>query len=405
MTTDALVVIGGGLAGAKAADGAREAGYEGRVVIVGDEADLPYERPPLSKAVLRGEAAPESASVHPAEHYSDIGVEVLSGREAVVLDVDGRKVRLDDGEEIPFTSAVLATGAEPRHVPIPGVDLDGVHYLRSLPDSLRLGEAIRAASQVAIVGAGWIGSEVAASARQMGAAVVMVDPEPTPLHRVLGRKLGETIAALHTDHGVDLRMGTGVAELRGTGTVDSVVLSDGSVVEADLVVVAVGVSPRLSLAQDAGLDVANGVVVDEHLRTSAPDIYAAGDIADAWHPHYQARVRLEHWANALNQGTTAGANAAGADRVYDRLPYFYSDQYDLGFEYLGNHDPTDEIAVRGSLVDRKFVAFWHRGGVLTGAIAVNTWDVIEDLRRMLLQPGPVDMRRLVDLDVSLADQR
>lgn len=401
---DTVVVVGGGLAGAKAADGAREAGFDGRVVVVGDEGGLPYERPPLSKAILRGEAGAESAHVHPAAHYRDIDIELLTGRTVTALDVDSRTVRLDDGTEIAFTAAVLATGAEPRRVPIPGADLDGVHYLRSLDDALRLRDAIRGAGRVAIVGAGWIGSEVAASARQMGADVVMIDNQPTPLHRVLGRMIGETLAALHTEHGVHLRMGTGVAELRGSGSVDAVGLTDGTVETADLVVVAVGVKPRLELAEAAGLAVGDGVLTDEHLCTSAPGVYAAGDIAAAWNPHYQTRLRVEHWANAAHQGTTAGANAVGAGVAYDRLPYFFSDQYDLGFEYVGNHDPTDELAVRGSLAERRFVAFWHRGGVLTGAIAVNTRDVVEDLRAMLLRPGRVDVRRLVDLDVSLDSQ-
>lgn len=393
---ETLVVVGGGLAGAKAADAARDTGYDGRVVVIGDEDRLPYERPPLSKAVLRGDATPESAQVNGAQHYRDLDIEILTGRSVTELDAVAHRITLGDGESIDFTAAVLATGAGPRRLDVAGAELDGVHYLRSLEDSLRLGEAIRGAARVAVVGAGWIGSEVAASARQIGAEVVLVDPGQVPLHRALGRRLGSMIAALHEDHGVDLRMESRVVEIRGTEAVEAAVLSDGSIVEADTVIIAVGVAPRVALATAAGIAVDDGITVDEYLRTSAPGVFAAGDVANAWHPHYHTRMRVEHWANAMHQGSAAGANAVGADVTYDRLPYFFSDQYDLGFEYVGHHDPADEIAIRGRLEERAFIAFWHSSGVPTAAIAVNTKDVVEELRGVLLRPGPVDIRRLLD---------
>ena len=254
-----------------------------------------------------------------------------------------------------------------------------------------------------MIGAGWIGSEVGASARQLGADVVIIDPRPVPLQRVLGDEIGAVFGQLHADHGVELRMETGVAELRGDTAVEQVVLSDGTIEDADLVVAGVGVVPRVDLAVAAGLDVDNGVVVDEHLRSSATNVLAAGDVASAWHPHFHRHLRVEHWANALNQGTTAGANAAGGDDVYDRLPYFFSDQYDLGMEYVGYADPDDTVVVRGSLTDREFIAFWQRGGVVTAAMNVNVWDVVEDLKAMIGSGRQFAAHDLSDPGVSLAD--
>jgi 3-phenylpropionate/trans-cinnamate dioxygenase ferredoxin reductase subunit len=254
-----------------------------------------------------------------------------------------------------------------------------------------------------VIGAGWIGSEVAASARQMGADVVLVDPAPTPLHGVLGDDMGEVFRRLHGDHGVTLRLRTGVAELRGTDQVEQVVLSDGRVEAADIVVIGVGVTPRVDLAAAAGLKVDDGIVVDEQLRSSAAGVYAAGDVASAWHPHYRRHLRVEHWANALNQGTTAGINAAGGGERYTRLPYFFSDQYDLGMEYVGHSDPGDAVVVRGSLTDRQFLAFWHRDGIVTAAMTVNVWDVVDDLKAIITGGRMLEPGSLADPAVALGE--
>jgi 3-phenylpropionate/trans-cinnamate dioxygenase ferredoxin reductase component len=398
-----LLIVGASVAGAKAAEGARTSGYDGRIVLVGTENERPYERPPLSKDVLRGEKDAETTRVHDEGYYDEHGIELLTGRTVEALDLAAARARLDGGETLGFTTVVLATGAEPRRLPLPGADLEGVLYLRTRTDSLRLGDAIRAGGRVAIVGAGWIGSEVAASARQLGAEVVLIDPSPLPLRRVLGDEVGEMFRALHAEHGVALRLGTGVTELQGTGRVANVVLSDGRVEPADLVVVGVGVAPRVDLATAAGLKVDNGVVVDEHLETSAPGVYAAGDVASAWHPHYRAHLRVEHWANALNQGLAAGANAAGERTPYTRLPYFFSDQYDLGMEYVGYGQPDDDLVVRGSLDDRELIAFWHRDGVVSAAMNVNVWDVVEDLKAIVAGGARQDPARLADHAVPLAD--
>jgi 3-phenylpropionate/trans-cinnamate dioxygenase ferredoxin reductase subunit len=401
-TTPTLAIVGASLAGAKAAEAARDAGFDGRIVLVGDEPGSPYERPPLSKAVLRGEKDPDTARVHPDGFYAERDIELVNDR-ADTLDPTARTIVLASGETIGFDTAVLATGAAPRRLDVPGADLAGVHYLRTIDDSKRLRDAIRAATRVVVIGAGWIGSEVAASARQMGAEVVLVDPAPVPLQRVLGDDIGAVFARLHTDNGVHLRLGTGVTELRGTKTVEAVVLGDGRVEAADVVVVGVGVTPRTELAEAAGLAVDNGILVDEHLATAVPGIYAAGDVANAFHPHYGKRVRVEHWANAPNQGTTAGRNAAGHRDVYSRLPYFFSDQYDLGMEYVGHGDGTDEVVVRGDLDAREFIAFWHRDGIVTAAMNVNVWDVVDDLTAIVEARTAVDPVRLTDADVPLGE--
>jgi 3-phenylpropionate/trans-cinnamate dioxygenase ferredoxin reductase subunit len=403
MTDRTLVIAGASLAGAKAAEAARASGFDGRIVLVGPERELPYERPPLSKAVLRGEEPPESTRVHDDGYYAANDIELLTGRTVEALDLGSGRVTLDGGEHVPFSAVVLATGAEPRRLDIPGADLAGVHYLRELGDARRLGDALPSAGRVAVVGAGWIGSEVAASARQLGAEVVLIDRSEVPLQRVLGREIGEVFRSLHVDNGVQLRSETGVVELRGTGRVEQVVLTDGAVEDADVVVVGVGVTPRVGLAEAAGLKVDDGVVVDEHLQASAPGVFAAGDVASAWHPHYRRRLRVEHWANALNQGLTAGANAVGGSEAYTRLPYFFSDQYDLGMEYVGHGSPDDAVVVRGDRDARELIAFWQRDGVVTAAMNVNVWDVVEDLQAIVAGGRPVDAGRLADPAVDLAD--
>jgi 3-phenylpropionate/trans-cinnamate dioxygenase ferredoxin reductase subunit len=403
MTDRTLVIVGASLAGAKAAEAARTTGFDGRVVLVGDEHEPPYERPPLSKTVLRGEAASETTRVHADGFYATNDIELLTGRTVEALDVDTTRVRLDGNEHVPFSAAVLATGAAPRRLDIPGTDLAGVHYLRELGDARRLGDAVRGAGRVAVIGAGWIGSEVAASARQMGAEVVLIDPAAVPLQRVLGEEIGEVFRRLHADNGVQLRLRTGVVELRGTDRVEQVVLNGGEIEAADVVVIGVGVTPRVELAEAAGLKVDNGIVVDEHLQSSAPGVYAAGDVASAWHPHYRQHLRVEHWANALNQGVTAGANAAGRAETYTRLPYFFSDQYDLGMEYVGYNQPGDTVVVRGSRTGREFIAFWQRDGIVTAAMNVNVWDVVEDLKAIVASGRMHDARRLADPAVALTE--
>lgn len=397
-----LVIVGGGLAGAKAAEGARSAGHDGRVVLVGEERHLPYERPPLSKGLLRGESDLDEAFVHPPSFYADNDIEVLSDV-AEALDPVTRTVTLAEAGPLRFDCAVIATGAASRRLDVPGTDLHGVHYLRTAPEAMQLGEALRSCTRVAVIGAGWIGTEVAASARAMGADVVMIDPAPVPLQRVLGDELGAVFADLHAEHGVTLRLGVGVEAVVGSGRVEGVALSDGSVEHVDVVVIGIGVVPRAELLRgQTMIEVDNGIVVDEFLETAVEGIFAAGDVANAFHARYGRRLRVEHWANALNQGEHAGANTCRANQPYERLPYFFSDQYDLGLEYVGHAGTADRLVLRGDVAARRFVAIWHDNERVNAAMAVNGSAATDDLKALVSHPCPVDMDRLEDPGIELA---
>ncbi len=402
MTADAtLAIVGASLAGAKAAEGAREAGFDGRIVVIGDEPHVPYERPPLSKALVRGEVDVVSTHVHPPGFYEQHDIELVTDH-VTSIDTTDHRIECAAAEPIAFDTAVLAMGAAPRRLSIPGADLLGVHYLRTIDDALQLQVAVEKARRVAVIGAGWIGSEVAASIRSMGKDVVLIDHSPSPLQRPFGQEIGRVFRQLHDDHGVTLRLESGVSALRGAVAVEAVVLEDGRVEPADLVVAGIGVTPRTELVEaDGGLRFDNGILVDEHLQSSAPGVFAAGDVANAWHPRYGRHIRLEHWANARHQGLVAGRNAAGAHEVYERLPYFFSDQYELGLEYVGDHRAGDELLIRGDLEARTFIAFWHHDGVLTAAMNVNVWDVVEDLKALIASCEPVDVARLVDPSAPL----
>jgi 3-phenylpropionate/trans-cinnamate dioxygenase ferredoxin reductase component len=400
-TRGAFVIVGGGLAGAKAAETLRASGFGGPVVLVGSEPDLPYERPPLSKEVLRGEAEESSALVHPREYYSEHDIDLRLETSVTSIDTAAGTVSTADGASIGYERLLIATGAEPRRLDVPGADLAGIHYLRTLADSRDLRSALRSASRLAVVGAGWIGSEVAASARQLGVDVALIDPMSAPLVRVLGPELGHVYLDLHREHGVSLHMDTAVSAFSGNGRVSGVVTGDGSVIDADLVVVGIGVEPRVDLARAAGLELEGGIRVDATLETSAPGVFAAGDVAAAWHPMLKRRLRVEHWANALNQGETAGQNMLGQSQPYDRVPYFFSDQYDLGMEYRGHATSWDEVVFRGSAQSRDFIAFWLSGGAVVAALNANRWDDGDALTALVDSGASVDPARLADEDLPL----
>ena len=344
--TQTFVIVGASLAGAKAAETLRAEGFEGRVLLIGDEARRPYERPPLSKEYLRGEKDFGAAAVHPAGFYDEHDIELRTSSLVSAIDPARRSVTLSSGEEMGYDRLLLATGATPRRISVPGGNLPGVLYLRSVEDADVLRQAIGPSAQVVVIGAGWIGPEVAASARQLGASVAMVELAALPLERVLGPEVGAVYRDLHAAHGVDLHLGVGVEGIVGSESAEGVRLSDGTVLPASVVVVGVGVTPRVELAEAAGLSVDNGVLVDEQLGTSAPGIFAAGDVANVYHPRYRTRIRLEHWSAALNQGPAAARAMLGHDVVYDRIPYFFSDQYDLGMEYRGWAPTFDEVVFR-----------------------------------------------------------
>jgi 3-phenylpropionate/trans-cinnamate dioxygenase ferredoxin reductase component len=399
---DTHVIVGAALAGAKAAETLRTEGFDGRVVLLGAEPGLPYERPPLSKDYLRGESERESAYVHPEEYYAEHDIELRRSAHVTTLDLPAREVVLENGERIGFSKLLLATGAEPRRLSLPGTELDGVHYLRDLRDCDALRAALDRGGHAVVIGAGWIGAEVGASARQKGLDVTLVEMLSVPLERVLGRELGEIYAAIHRDHGVELLTEAGVEAIEGAGRAERVRLRGGRSIDCDLVVIGVGVVPRTALAAAAGLDIDDGILCDEHLRTSADGVFAAGDVANAWHPLLQRRLRVEHWHNALEQGPAAARSMLGSGEPYDRVPYFFSDQYEVGMEYAGHATEWDEVVFRGDVEAREFIAFWLRGGRLLAGMNVGVWDVTDDIQAIIRSGAQVDPARLRDPDVSLA---
>jgi 3-phenylpropionate/trans-cinnamate dioxygenase ferredoxin reductase component len=407
MAEHGFVVVGGGLAAGKAVHTLREEGYGGPVVLVTAEPERPYERPPLSKAYLTGSAERASAYVDEESWYGEHDVDLRLSSPAVELDAGRHEVVLTSGERLPYDKALLATGSSPRRLNLPGADLDGVRYLRTLADSDRLKDDIAGGGRrVVVVGAGWIGLEVTSAARGYGDDVTVVEPQPQPLRAALGDELGAVFADLHRDHGVDLRLGTGVRELTGSaGHVTGVVTDAGDTLPADVVVVGVGITPNVELAAAAGLDVDDGVLVDEALRTSHADVYAAGDVANSFNPLLGRRIRVEHWANALHGGPAAARSMLGQDVVYDRVPYFYTDQYDLGMEYSGSVGPQgyDRVVYRGDVGAREFIAFWLLGDKVQAGMNVNVWDVTPDIQELVRSGVTVNADRLADPSVPLAE--
>ncbi|WP_433426057.1 NAD(P)/FAD-dependent oxidoreductase [Microtetraspora malaysiensis] len=399
-------IVGAGLAGAKAAQTLREEGFTGEIVLIGAEQERPYERPPLSKGYLQGTTEVAKVYVHEPDWYAEHDVRLLLGVAVTAVDPAAHELHLATGQRQPYDKLLLATGATPRPLPVEGADLEGVHYLRTLADSQALRAAFAHQGNVVVIGGGWIGLETAAAARQAGCAVTIVVPSPTPLYRTFGPEIGEIFAALHRRHGVEVLLGVSAARLEGDGHVRTVVTSDGRSLPADDVVVGIGVAPNHELARSAGLEVADGIVVDASLRTSHPDIYAAGDVAEAMNPLLGRRVRVEHWANALNGGPAAARAMLGQDVVYDRVPYFFTDQFELGMEFSGDIAGHDRVVYRGSAESLEFIAFWLREDRVLAGMNVNVWDVTGDIQA-LVQAGQrgaaVDPARLVDPGVPLGD--
>ncbi len=389
-----IVVIGGGLAAANAVAELREQGYSGAITVVGAEPHLPYERPPLSKGLLLGTEQPESVFVHDRAWYDDHGVELRIGVRATALDRERGRVLLDDGE-LDYDRLILATGSTARRLPALEAGDIPVRYLRTLDESLALKEELT--GRLLIVGAGWIGLEIAAAARQAGAEVTVVENAAWPLLNVLGPELAPLFADLHRGHGVDLRLGTAVAGVQGS----EVLLSDGTRLRPDLIVAGVGAAPADELAAAAGLATGNGVLVDARLATADPAVFAAGDVANQAHPSL-GRVRVEHWDNAIEQGRHVARSVLGDQAPYTRQPYFFSDQYDLGMEYLGHvgRDGYDELIVRGDRAALNLVALWVRGGTIVAGLHLNDWDAADSLR-LLVGSTPDDLDALRDETVPL----
>ena len=402
-TPKTIVIAGAGLAGAKAAQTLREEGFDGRVVLLGAEPERPYERPPLSKEYLRGEAGHEKVYVHDAAFYDEHEIELRTSAPVELIDAADSAVVIADGERLHYDRLLLATGARPRRLTLPGADLGGVHELRTLADSDALRERLQAGDRVVVVGAGWIGCEVAASARQLGLEVTVIEPAATPLERVLGGELGAFYRDVHEEHGVRMLLGRGVEAFEGDDAVRAVRVEDGTRVECDFVVVGIGVTPRDEIAERAGIEIGDGILVDEHLQTSLPRVFAAGDVARAFHPLIERSIRTEHWANALNQGPAAARNMLGANVAYERLPYFFSDQFDVGMEYSGHAVEWTDVVLRGDPSTREFIAFWLREGRVIAGMNVNVWDVTDDIQALIRCGAEVDRALLADPAVALSE--
>jgi 3-phenylpropionate/trans-cinnamate dioxygenase ferredoxin reductase subunit len=398
-----FVIVGASLTGAKAAEELRSQGFDGRIVLIGDEPELPYERPPLTKDYLRGESPRDKSQVHETGFYKQNEIELLTDVHVTAIEPAERRIQAEESPGFGYDQLLIATGAEPRRLDIPGADLEGVHYLRTLADCDGLRTLLDAGGRVVVIGAGWIGCEFAASARQLGLDVTIIEPATVPLLRVLGSELGAFYREVHRDHGVEMRMDTGVEAFEGQGSVTGVRTSDGQTIACDFAVVGVGVVPRVGIAEAAGAKIENGIVVNQQLRTTIPNVFAAGDVANAWHPFFQRQIRVEHWANALNQGPAAAQAMLGQVVSYERLPYFFSDQYDVGMEYSGHATEWDEVLCRGAVADGEFIAFWLKDGRVLAGMNVNVWDVNEDVQALIRSGQTVDTAALCDVDTPLGE--
>jgi 3-phenylpropionate/trans-cinnamate dioxygenase ferredoxin reductase subunit len=400
---DALVIVGANVAGGRAAETLRQAGFDGRIVLVGAEPDRPYERPPLSKEVLWSADHPiDKLFLQPEAFYSEQNIELRLGRRATRLNPDSRSIELDNGETITFSKLLIATGASPRRLSAPGADLEGVLYLRDLSDARRLQARLLQCQRVVVVGAGFIGAEVAASARKIGREVVALEMLPVPLERALGRVVGSLYADLHRAHGVDLRTDTAVTAFHGHRRVEEVETAPGERIECDLVVVGVGVAPEVSWLEGSSIELRNGVVVDDRCQTNLPGVFAAGDAANWWHPHLGQHIRVEHFTNAQNQGVAAAQSMLGKlDAPFAPVNYFWSDQFDVSLQYVGHASGDDSVVLRGDPTTNEWSAFYVGGERLKAALAVNRYRDITAARQLIANRTPVAPPQLADPNFDL----
>jgi len=401
-----FIIIGGGLAAASAAEALRAEGFDGAIQLIGVEAHRPYIRPPLSKGYLSGTDDRDSVFVHPGSWYDENMVELTTNTRVVALDPATHRITLSSGTVLGWDKLLLATGSTPRLLSIPGADLVGVHYLRTIDDSESLHAELKdGGRKLVLIGSGWIGMEVAATARTLGNDVTILERDPIPLANALGSELGQMFAELHEQNGVVLRRSVEVAGIAGTdGRTSGVVLAGGEIVPADLVLIGVGALPNVELAVSAGLAVDNGILVDAALRTSEPDILASGDVANAYHPLIRQRMRSEHWANALHSGPIAAKSMLGQEASFDDIPYFYTDQFDLGMEYSGYAPltPAATVVYRGDRAKREFIAFWVADGRVVAGMNVNVWDVNDDVQGIIRRANVVEPAKLANEAVPLA---
>jgi 3-phenylpropionate/trans-cinnamate dioxygenase ferredoxin reductase subunit len=401
-----FVIVGAGLAGAKAAEALRTEGFDGRIILVGEESGRPYDRPALSKEFLQGKLVEEKLYVHPREWYRENDVDLYVDTRIAAVDRDTHEIVTEAGQRYGYDKLLLTTGSSPRRLTVNGGTAVGPLYLRTLNDSEALKAAFASGGRVAIIGGGWIGLETAAAARAAGCDVTVIEMAELPLVKVLGREVAEKFAALHRAHGVTLELNVGVSAIESRDAQSyEIRLTDERTVNADAIVAGVGIVPNIRLAEEAGLIIDNGVLVDEFLATSAPDIFAAGDVANAFYPMFGTHLRLEHWSAALNQGPIAAANMLGRNVAYDRVPYFFSDQYDQGMEYTGFVDKGhyDRVVFRGDSSKSEYIAFWMKDGRVLAGMNVNVWDVTNVIANLVRSRGTIDEDKLADVTIPLED--
>ena len=409
MSRERIVIIGASLAGASAAAALREGGFDDELQLIGAESQPPYNRPPLSKGYLRGEERFEDQLVKPSGYYAEQSIGLRLGIRATAIDPKRKVIGLDGGEEIPYDRLLVAMGGRNRTLSAPGADLQGILQLRTVEDCDRIRAAARAGGRALVVGLGFIGSEVAASLRQLGVRVAAVEGHPVPLARVLGAEVGEVLAGIHREKGVELVLEDSVAAFEGAGRVERVRTKKGRILECDLVVAGIGIVPNSELLAAAGAAVDNGVLVDERCRTSLPDVFAAGDVANHLHPIF-GRLRVEHWNNGYQQGRAAARSMLGGTQPYDYLHSFWSDQYEHLIEYVGFAAGWDRLVFRGRPESRKFLGFYLKDGLVRAAVGLNRGGDPEDPKAdselkvvadLIRRRVPVDAAKLADEDVDL----
>ncbi|MET1231515.1 MAG: FAD-dependent oxidoreductase [Candidatus Limnocylindrales bacterium] len=401
MSERTIVIVGAGLGAARAAVNLRKEGFDGRIVMLAEEDEQPYERPPLSKDYLRGTKGRDDARVKSAEAWVADRTEVLTGTKATALDLRSREVETADGQTFGFWRLLLATGSEARPLTVPGADLPGVLTLRTFDDADTIRAAALEAGAVAVIGGGWIGAEVAASLRQLDVDVTMIMSGSLPLERVLGPEIGTIYRDLHQEHGVHIVPDAKVEAVVGQGAAAGLRLADGSLVAATVIVAGVGARPRDELARAAGLTVSDGVEVDEFLRTSEPDVFAIGDLAAAWHPLLDARVRVEHWDTARRHGIAVAKSMLDAGTPYRKAPYFYSDQYDFDMEYVGHPSHWDRLLFRGEPASGSFCAFWLDGQRVVAGLNARVPGVSPTIAKLIESSVQIDPSALADTDRPL----
>ncbi len=396
-----FVVVGAGQAGGCAVESMRAQEFDGRIVLIGEENYPPYERPPLSKELLAGDLGPERTFLKNETFYREREIELRLGARVTAIECSEQRIRLSDGDTIGYDKLLLTTGSRVRKPSIPGADLAGTFYLRDIDDSLAIRSRLNPDARLVIVGGGYIGLEVAAAARRRGCHVTVLELQDVVMGRVVAPEISRFYAEVHREHGVDIRTGAEVLRIEGGDRVERVVCADGLIVPADLVVIGVGILPNSELAEDAGLAVDNGVVVDEYGQTSDPQIFAAGDLANHPNPILGRRLRLESWQNAQNQAISTAKAMCGNGVPYAEVPWFWSDQYDLNLQMLGVAEHWDRLVFRGSVEERKFSVFYLLDGIIVAANAINSARDVAPARKMIAERRPVEAEVLASPDIPL----